>query len=113
MNSVNEFGEKRNGFTAVVPFSHVTCRYFDRFLLQGVDKKWRQACFFYLAPGLICEGYWQVNSRRSIFRIADPTYGNNFMVIMVRGTSLKDHIGRMGKRIEMIIARMIYHNIKV
>ena len=40
-------------------------------------------------------------------------YGNNFMVIMVRGTSLKDHIGRMGKRIEMIIARMIYHNIKV
>ena len=39
-------------------------------------------------------------------------YGNNFMVIMVRGTSLKDHIGRMGKRIE-IIARMIYHNIKV
>ena len=40
-------------------------------------------------------------------------YGNNFMVIMVRGTRLKDHIGRMGKRIEMIIARMIYHNIKV
>ena len=37
----------------------------------------------------------------------------NFMVIMVRGTRLKDHIGRMGKRIEMIIARMIYHNIKV
>ena len=40
-------------------------------------------------------------------------YGNNFMVIMVRGTSLKDRIGRMGKRIEMIIARMIYDNIKV
>ena len=32
-----------------------------------------QACFFYLAPGLICEGYWQVNFRRSIFGIADPT----------------------------------------
>ena len=51
------------------------CRYFERFLLQGVDRNWRQACFFYLAPGLICEGYWQVNSRKSIFRIADPSIG--------------------------------------
>ena len=74
MNVVNQYGEKRNGFTEVVAFCHVTCRYFDRFLLQGVDRNWRQTCFFYLAPGLICEGYWQVNSRRSIFRIADPTY---------------------------------------
>ena len=73
MNFVNKFGEKRNGFAEVVAFCHVTCRYFDRFLLQGVDKNWRQASFFYLAPGLICEGYWQVNSRRSIFRIVDPT----------------------------------------
>ena len=73
MNVVNEYGEKRNGFTEVVAFCHVTCRYFDRFILQGVDRNWRQACFFYLAPSLICEGYWQVNSRRSIFRIADPT----------------------------------------
>ena len=73
MNVVNEYGEKRNGFTEVVAFCHVKCRYFDRFLLQGVDGNWRQACFFYLAPGLICEIYWQVNSRRSIFRIADPT----------------------------------------
>ena len=72
MNAVNEYGEKQNGFTEVVAFCHVTCRYFDRFLLQGVDRNWRQACFFYLAPGLICEGYWQVNSRRSIFHIADP-----------------------------------------
>ena len=72
MDIVNEYGEKRNGFTEVVAFCYVTCRYFDRFLLQGVDRNWRQACFFYLAPGLICEGYWQVNSRRSIFRIADP-----------------------------------------
>ena len=37
-------------------------------------------------------------------------YRNNFMV---RGTSLKDHMGRVGKRIEMIFSRMIYHNIKV
>ena len=73
MNVVNEYGEKRNGFTEVVAFCHVTCRYFDRFLLQ-VDRNWRQACLFYLAPGLICEVYWQVNSRRSIFRIADPNY---------------------------------------
>ena len=55
MNFVNEFGEKRNGFAEVVAFCHVTCRYFNRFLLQGVDKNWRQACLFYLAPGLICE----------------------------------------------------------
>ena len=72
MNFVNEFSAKRNGFAEVVAFCHVMCMYFDRFLLQGVDKSWRQACFFYLAPGLICELYWQVNSRRSIFRIADP-----------------------------------------
>ena len=37
-------------------------------------------------------------------------YRNNFMV---RGTSLKDHTGRVGKHIEMIFSRMIYHNIKV
>ena len=77
MNVVNEYGEKRNGFAEVVAFCHMTCRYFDRFLLQGVDKNWRQACFFYLAPSLICEGYWQVNSRRSIFRIADPTIADS------------------------------------
>ena len=74
MNVVKEYSEKRNGFAEVVAFCHVTCRYFNRFLLQGVDKNWSQACFFYLAPGLICEGYWQVNSQRSNFRIADPSY---------------------------------------
>ena len=31
-----------------------------------------------MAPGLICEGYWQVNSRRSIFRIADPNFVENY-----------------------------------
>ena len=77
MNVVNEYGEKQNGFAEVVAFYHVTCRYFDRFLLQEVDRNWRQACLFYLAPGLICEGYWQINSRRSIFGIADPTYDIN------------------------------------
>ena len=69
MNVVNEYGEKQNGFAEVVSFCHVMCRYFDRFLLQGVYKNWRQACLFYLAPGLICEGYWQVNSRRAIFAL--------------------------------------------
>ena len=89
MNFVNEFGEKRNGFAEVVAFCHVTCRYFDKFLLQGVDKNWRQACFFYLAPGLICEGYWQVNSRRSIFRIADPNYVKPVVetIMMDKGTA--------------------------
>ena len=69
---------RNNGFAEVVAFCHVTCRYFDRFLLQGVDKNWRQACLFYLAPGLISEVYWQVNSRKSIFRIADPIKDNHY-----------------------------------
>ena len=38
MNVVNEYGEKWNCFTEVVAFCHVMCRYFDRFLLQGVDR---------------------------------------------------------------------------
>ena len=92
MNVVNEYGEKRNDFAEVVAFCHVTCRYFDRFLLQGVDKKWCQACFFYLAPGLICEGYWQVNSRRSIFRIADPNKDYNFSKIFVMLTTIQPKI---------------------
>ena len=72
MDVVNQYGDKRNSFVEVAAFCHVTCRYFDGFLLQGVNRNWRQACIFYLAPGLICGGYWQVNSRRSIFHIADP-----------------------------------------
>ena len=83
---MNKYGEKRNGFTEVVAFCHAMCRYFDRFLLQGVDKNWRQACYFYLAPGLICEVYWQVTSRRSIFRIADPSYSTVFYHSIVSGT---------------------------
>ena len=89
MNVVNEYGDKRNGFTEVVAFCHVACRYFDRFLLQ-VDRNRRQACFFYLAPGLICEGYWQVNSRRSIFRIAEPTLGR--LIIQTFTTHVSSHL---------------------
>ena len=73
MNVVNQYGEKWNGIAEVTVFCHMTCRYFDRFLLQEVDGNLRQTSFFYLALGLICEGYWQVNSQRLIFRIADPS----------------------------------------
>ena len=48
--------------------------------------------------------------KRKNYKKKYDAYRNNFMV---RGTSLKDHIGRVGKRIEMILSRMIYHNIKV
>ena len=59
-------------FVEVAAFCHLSSRYFDR-SLQRIDRYWRQACLFYMAPGLICEGYWQVNSWRSIFFIVDPT----------------------------------------
>ena len=38
MNIVNQYGEKRNGFAEVAVICHVTCRCFDRFLIQGVDR---------------------------------------------------------------------------
>ena len=69
MNVVNQYGEKWNSFAEVAAFCHMTCRYFNKFLLWGVDRNWCQACFFYLVPGLICEGYWQVNSRRRFFAL--------------------------------------------
>ena len=37
MNVVDQYGEKWNGFAEVAVFCHVTCKYFDTFLLQGVD----------------------------------------------------------------------------
>ena len=78
MNVVNQYGDTKNGFAEVAAFCHITCSYFDRFLLQGIDRNWCQACFFYLALGLICEGYWQVNSQKLIFCIADPIYDAAF-----------------------------------
>ena len=42
MNVLNQYDEKENGFTEVVAFCHVTCRYFNRF---RVDRNWCQACF--------------------------------------------------------------------
>ena len=56
MNVMNQYGDKRDGFAEVAAFYHVTCRYSDRLPLQ-VDRNRRQACLFYLTPGLICEGY--------------------------------------------------------
>ena len=43
MDIVNQYGDKRNGFVEVSAFCQVTCRYFNRFLLQGVERNWRQA----------------------------------------------------------------------
>ena len=63
---------ERNGFAEVAGFCLMACRYFNIFLPQGVDKNQCQARFLYLAPGLTCEGYWQVNFWRSIFCIVDP-----------------------------------------
>ena len=57
------------------------------------------------AQARVCE-----ENKKELYKKENNVYGNNFMV---RGTSWKDHIGRMGKRIEMIFSRMIYYNIKV
>ena len=48
----------------------------DFYYKELIYRNRRQACFLYLAPGLICGGYWQVNSGRSIFCIADPNYAS-------------------------------------
>ena len=45
----------------------------DFYYKELIEIGAKPGCLFYLAPGLICEGYWKVNSRRSIFRIADPS----------------------------------------
>ena len=73
MKVENQCCNKRNSLAKVITFCHVICSYFGRFLLQGVNRNWRQSAFYYLAPSLICEGCQLVNSQRSIFHIADPT----------------------------------------
>ena len=84
---------------------HLTWRYFDRFLLQGVDRNQHQACFFYLALGLICEGYWQVNSWRTIFHIANPTLGYkiNIKVIKCTNLTLKTTLSLMNSNPQSIV----------
>ena len=39
----------------------IICRYFGKFLLQGVNRNWRQSGFFYLAPSLTLGGCLLVN----------------------------------------------------
>ena len=46
MNIANQYGEKRKDFAEVTAFFHMTCRYFDRFLLQGVDINCVKPGFF-------------------------------------------------------------------
>ena len=57
------------------------------------------------AQARVCE-----ENKKELYEKENDAYGNNFVV---RGTSWKDHIGRVGKGIEMIFSRMIYYNIKV
>ena len=45
-----------------------------------------------------------------LFRRKNDTYRNNFAV---NGTSLKDHIRRVGRHIKIIFSRLIDHNIKI
>ena len=73
MNFVNEFGEKRNGFAEVVRFVMRRAGISTDFYYKGLIKIGAKPAFSIWHRGLICEGYWKVNSRRSIFRIADPT----------------------------------------
>ena len=72
MKVVNQYSEKRNGFAEVAAFCHVTTGISTDFYYKELIEIGTKSAF-YLAPSLICEGYWQVNSQRSIFRIADPT----------------------------------------
>ena len=43
--NVKQYDDKRNGFAEVAAFCYVICRYFDRFLLQEVDRNQHQARF--------------------------------------------------------------------
>ena len=74
MNVVNQYGEKQNGFAEVLAFCHMTCMYFERFLLQ-VDRNWGQTCLFYLAPGLICEDIGKLIHEGRFFALGTLTLG--------------------------------------
>ena len=50
------------------------------------------------AHARVCE-----ENKKEELKEKNDAYRNNFMV---RGMSLKDHIGRVGKRIEMILSRI-------
>ena len=61
------------------------------------------------AHARVCEE----NKRELELEKKTNAYRSNRNNFMMRGTSLKDHMERVGKRIEIILSRMIYHNIKV
>ena len=44
----------------------------DFYYKELIEIGTMQACFFYLAPGLICEGYWQVKFSKVYFSHCGP-----------------------------------------
>ena len=66
----------QKGFGEVVSLYHVICSYIAIVQLEGINGNRRQSSVFYLAPSLICGEGLLVNSRRSIFHIADPMYAH-------------------------------------
>ena len=64
MNVVNQYGEKWN-FLQKLQHYHLICRYFDKFLLAP-------SMLFLFGTKPIYEEFWEVNSRRLLFRIANP-----------------------------------------
>ena len=50
-----------NSFGKPITFYHVIWSYFDKFLLQGVNRNWHQSGLFYLAPSLTLGGCLLVN----------------------------------------------------
>ena len=52
MKVENKYHNNFNGFGKVITFNHMICRYFGKFLLQGVNRSCRQSGFFYLGLSL-------------------------------------------------------------
>ena len=73
MKVESKYNGIQKGFGEVVSLYHVICSYIAIVQLEGINGNRRQSSVFYLAPSLICGEGLLVNSRRSIFHIADPT----------------------------------------
>ena len=89
---LNQYGEKQNRFAEVATFCQVTLGISTDFYYKKLIEIGAKPAFsIHLAPGLICEGYWQVNSQRLIFRIAEPTYESTvksvFLLVCLLDTS--------------------------
>ena len=61
MKVESKYRNNCNGFGKFATLYHLICRYFGKFLLQGVNRNWRQSGFFYLAPSLTLGGCLLVN----------------------------------------------------